>query len=152
MSTENLSLQKLLCKILTKSIIDKFHNVLQKNNISHNKLSTESGKVSSAFNKTFNNAEQLTLSSFLRYWYAALSITNSDINTGPFTLEEFIKDEELRLLKLICSLKDYSFDEIESNDIQFLKHLKYHFDLLQKNNRLTTDEITVYNKLCDPSN
>lgn len=147
MMNETLSLQKLLCKILNKSIIDKFHNELEKNNINHNKLSADSGKNLSAFNKTFNNAEQLSLSSFLRYWYAATTLTNSTMDNSPFGLENFIQEEEIHILKLICSIKDCGINYLESEDIQLLKHLKYHFDFLQKNKKLTEDEIEVYNKI-----
>lgn len=152
MTNENLSLQKLLCKILNKSIIDKFHNELQKNNINHTKLSIESGKNPSAFNKTFNNAEQLTLTSFLRYLYAASDITSSNVNTSHFALDTFIQDEELKILNLVCSVKDCPTDEFAPEDVQFLKHLKYHFDFLQKNNKLTQDEILIYNKLYNSIN
>lgn len=147
MTNENLSLQKLLCKILNKSIIDKFHNKIQKNNINHNKLSIEAGKHPSAFNKTFNCAEQLTLSSFLRYWYAASNITNSTSDTESFPLAEFVQAEELNLLKLICTLKDCRLDSLEPQDVRFLKHLKYHFDFLLKNKKLTDDETEIYNNI-----
>jgi hypothetical protein len=147
MTNESLSLQKLLCKILNKSIVDKFHNELQKNNINHNKLSTDAGKHPSAFNKTFNNVEQLNLSSFLRYWYAASTLTSSSLNSGPFSLDNFIQVEELHILRLICSIKDSSVDSLENTDIQLLKHLKYHFDFLQKNNNLSKEEIEIYNKI-----
>jgi hypothetical protein len=147
MANESLSLQKLLCKILNKSIVDKFHNELQKNSINHNKLSTDAGKHPSAFNKTFNNVEQLTLTSFLRYWYVASTMTSSSLNFGPFSLDNFIQDEELHILRLLCSIKDSSVDYLESADIQLLKHLKYHFDFLQKNNKLSKEEIEVYNKI-----
>lgn len=147
MINESLSLQKLLCKILNKSIVDKFHNELQRNNINHNKLSIDAGKHSSAFNKTFNNMEQLSLSSFLRYWYAASNLTSSSLNSGPFSLNNFIQDEELQILRLICSIKDSSIDSLENSDIQLLKHLKCHFDFLEKNNKLAKEEIEIYNKI-----
>lgn len=152
MSNENLSLQKLLSKILTKSILDKLHNQLQKNNISHNRLSVSAGKNHSAFNKTFNTYEQLTLSSFLRYLYAASSMTNSTISDGPFQFSNFIHTEELEILKLISLIKDCNLDSLENKDILFLKHLKYHFDILQKNSKLTKDEIDIYNKLYNSIN
>lgn len=143
----NQSLQSLLCKILNKSIIDKFHNELQKNNINHTTLSIESGKHHSAFNKTFNKAEQLELSSFLRYWYAASTITNSTVTTGAFALENFIQEEEVKILALISSTKDSSITSLDRNDIQFIKHLKFHFDFLYKNKKLTTEEIKVFNQI-----
>ncbi|MBU3201734.1 hypothetical protein LL037_08410 [Clostridium estertheticum] len=152
MSNENLSLQQLLCKILNKSIIDKFHNELQKNNIRDSNLSIKSGKNPSAFNKTFNNAEQLTLSSFLRYLYAAADISNSAMNSKPFALDTFLQDEDIKILELICSIKDCTIDELDPDAIKFLKHLKYHFDFLQKNNKLTQNQICVYTKLYNKIN
>lgn len=149
MSNNSISLQKLLCKILNKSIVDKFHNELDKNNINHNALSITSGKIHSAFNKTFNSCEQLSLSSFLRYWYAASCLTNSSTSSGPFSLDNFIQDEELNILRLICSIKDSDINCLENEDIQFLKHLKYHFNFLRKNNKLTQEEIIVYTKICN---
>lgn len=147
MTEDNLYLQKLLSKILNKKIVDKFHNKLKENNINHTELSIKSGKNPTAFNKTFNNGEQLTLISFLRYWYSASSLKNVSFNTASFSIEEFIQPEELELLRMICLVKDYNLDSLEYNDIKFLKHLKYYYDLLKANKKLSAQEIQIYEKI-----
>ena len=84
---DNATLQKLLIKILNKIIIDRFHNELSKNSISHSELSIKAGKSPSAFNKNFNSCEQLTLASFLRYSYAATSLLGNKSINNQFSLD-----------------------------------------------------------------
>lgn len=145
---EILNLQQVLIKILNKRLIDKFNTKLYQHSINHNKLSITAGKNHSAFNKSYNKCEQLELSSFLRYVQAASILTNTDFFTGPFSLESLLKDD-LKLLNLICSIKDYNLYNIAEEDTIFLRHFKYEIDSLYKLKKVSNDEYLVFNKFID---
>ncbi|MBO8161841.1 MAG: hypothetical protein H0Z24_09445 [Thermosipho sp. (in: Bacteria)] len=152
MENKNLILQQLLSKILVKKIIDNFHNILADKNISHAELSRKAGKNEGAFNKTFNEAEDLKLSSFLRYWHAFKSLeeekySSSEDNAVKF--EDLLDSEAHRMLNLISQLKNYDLNFISIEDIKLLQSLKYYFKQLKNKNILTEREIAVYEKILE---
>ena len=143
---DNTVLQKILIKILNKAVIDRFHNELSKKSISHTDLSEKAGKVPGAFNKNFNSGEQLTLASFLRFSLAASELSNQDFYSGSFSLNNLLSTDELKLIQIICSLKDYDISNFSSQDILFFKHFIVYYDSLKYNNKLTQSEIYCFNK------
>jgi len=156
MDDKNLVLQKLLTKMLVKSVLNNFHNQLKREKISHAELSRKAGKLENAFNKTFNECEDPSFSSFLRYWHAFNSITeisDEKLNTkGSFQFEELIKKEDQKMLNLISQLKDYDLNSMAIEDKTFLKRLKYYFDILKLSKTLTDEEILIYEEICSSNN
>lgn len=154
MENKNLILQQLLSKILVKKVIDNFHNILADKNISHAEISRKAGKNEGAFNKTFNEAEDLKLSSFLRYWHAFKSLEKEkhSISTNDSVkFEDLLNSETRKILNLISHLKNYDLNSITAEDIKLLQSLRYYFKLLKDKNILTECEIAVYEKILESS-
>jgi succinate dehydrogenase flavin-adding protein (antitoxin of CptAB toxin-antitoxin module) len=153
MNNKNLILQQLITKMLVKSVLDNFHNQLKREKISHAKLSRKAGKPENAFNKTFNECEDPSFSSFLKYWHAFNSIRESSdgkLNTQEkFHFEDLIKKEDQNMLNFISQIKDYDLNSINTKDKTFLKRLKYYFDILKLSKSLTDEEISIYEEICN---
>ncbi|MDI3540737.1 MAG: hypothetical protein PWP66_275 [Thermosediminibacterales bacterium] len=146
MENKNLILQQLLSKILVKKVIDRFHNVLIDNKISHAEISRKAGKNEGAFNKTFNEAEDLKFSSFLRYWHAFKLLENGK-HSSPVKFEDLLDSEAHNILDLLSHLKNYDLNSISAEDIKLLQNLKYYYYQLRSKNALTKCEMDIYEKL-----
>lgn len=144
------TVQKLLQKILVWKFMGNMTRALKQRNLTHTELSKASGRVSSAFNKTINQVEDLRLSSFLRYWVVISELTADDGLHEKIVFEELI-DEEIR--RMIAVLSDLSYEDQPSHllisEREFFIGLRVHVEGLKKKHALGPEESETYELIAE---
>ncbi|GED01739.1 hypothetical protein [Bacillus atrophaeus] len=103
MSTE--TLQKFFEKVIAKKILDNIDSVLLREDIKQTQLSIRTGKSDNAFNKMLNEMKIPKLTTILRYLRSLNEILR-ERNRKEITLEQFIDDEVLEIIKVTNNIAD----------------------------------------------
>jgi len=139
------ALQSLFTKILSYRITRNIDKELKDKNINHLQLSEASGRFGNWFNRTYNQVEDMRLSTFLRAYVAVSRIPNMD----PLPLDSIFTEEVLKIASLKIDFYDNNPEDlIKENKLSlFLLGLKVYVDALEKLNIVTTEEVDAYDRV-----
>lgn len=132
--------------------------------IKHSNLSERAGRVRNAFNKTFNQVEDLRLSSFIRYWVTFLNLANelNEMGSVKYDVPDFnnLVDQEIQnivgLLSELSLYQDNLGDLVQllnskEDKSVFLRELfnglKVHVESMKAKKVITEEEYRIFIQL-----
>lgn len=140
--------QKLLSKVALQRFMQNFRRKLNELDVKDIEISKKSGRHQGAFNKTINEAEDLRLSSFLRYWDTALSIATE--HEVAIDFHDLMNEEVRKILQMVKEFSPSDLgDSIPNIHSKDLIDLKVYVDLLVKQKAITQAEQTAYYQIIE---
>ncbi|MEG8303676.1 hypothetical protein U3D89_09210 [Bacillus mojavensis] len=140
------TLQKFLEKVAAKKILDNINSVLSREDIKQKQLSIRTGKSDNAFNKMLNEMKIPKLTTILRYLESVNEILR-ERKSEEITLEQFIDDEALEIIKVTNNIADADLTVFLSDNKSLLKSTIYYFELLKKKKKISAEEEKIYIKI-----
>ncbi|MGZ9793873.1 hypothetical protein [Bacillus atrophaeus] len=144
MSTE--TLQKFFEKVIAKKILDNIDSVLLREDIKQTQLSIRTGKSDNAFNKMLNEMKIPKLTTILRYLRSVNEILR-ERNRKEITLEQFIDDEVLEIIKVTNNIADADITIFFRDNKNLLKSTIYYFEILKKKKKISAEEEKIYKEI-----
>lgn len=96
------SIQKLLKKALLYRLMTNVEKIVSNANLSHQEISSGTGRKGNWFNDAFNNNEDIQLSSLAK----VLSVINSKKVINQYQLKDIFDDKVLKISSVMSSLAD----------------------------------------------
>jgi hypothetical protein len=140
-------LQKILNKVISRKIMDKFNKFLSQHRITNRRISQCIGAPDNAFNKTINEMTIPSIVTIIRYVYATeqiLGIDKMDIYS-----KILIDDEIDRAVGILNQISDSDINDLIYENKDFFKSLDFYFSINQfkKDNPFTVEEINLYRRI-----
>ncbi|MEQ6378240.1 hypothetical protein RZN22_17130 [Bacillaceae bacterium S4-13-58] len=154
MNQPNQSEKELLIKLLHKVLlyritrnIDKELNVRK---ISHSEISGSTGRNSNWFNRSFNELEDMKITTFVKILAAVNKNVDATTNSNfqPVSIESVLDKETLRIASYTIDVSINDLDYLITNSTNFREFLIeirfYVVSLKALNNVLSSDELDAY--------
>ncbi len=140
------NIQKLLRKALLYRLITNIDKIVSTAGISHQELSTNTGRKGNWFNDAYNNNEDIRISSLAK----VLSVVNNKIDIKQFSISNLYDEKVLRISSVISSLADEN--SLSINDFIFSEKdlfidLVGDWGSLSSKKKLTSEEESCYQEL-----
>lgn len=149
-------LQGLLNKVLLYRITRNLDKELQDRRISHAELSGSTGRSGNWFNRTFNELEDMRISTFIKSLTAINKIISGNSNFKPVEVQSVL---DIQLFKIASVSIDLSMNGIEhllNNDPaipKFFADIKFYVDAIKAlNNTISDEELQAYEKILNQLN
>ena len=139
-------LQKILQKITTYKMMDNLDKQLKEHKLPRSKVAQEAGRSVNALNKIFAEAEDLRMSTFLRYWLTINEILLQE-KQPPLAFESLIDAEMKDIIRVAAYVADEGVDYTVKEDRSLFSSMKVHFLQLEKSNALSDIEIQLINRI-----
>lgn len=149
---ENTLLQNLLNKVILYRFSRNLDKELQIRRISHAELSGSTGRSGNWFNRTFNELEDMRISTFIKSISAINKIISKKENVKPVEIEVILDKELLKIASVSIDLSMNSIEHLLQNDKEitrfFLEEIRYYVDALRAHNcKLSDDEFSAYEQI-----
>jgi hypothetical protein len=149
---EKAILQSLLTKIILYRFTRNFDKILQNQRISHAELSAATGRASNWFNRTYNELEDMRVSTFIKSMAAVNKILSQRGNDNQINPLDSIFDQELlRIASVFLDLSLFEPQELLDSDesmTAFFIGLKVYVDALKgMDAAVSPEEIAIFEKL-----
>ncbi|MFI8712838.1 hypothetical protein [Brevibacillus brevis] len=153
---ESAVLQGVLNKILLYRFTRNLDKELQDRKISHAELSGTTGRSGNWFNRTFNELEDMRVSTFVKSLSAINKIISGNDKFKPVEVHSVIDDELFRLASVSIDLSMNGVEYLLENDPEirmFFLDIKFYVDALKAlNDVLSEEEIQAYEQLMNRLN
>ncbi|WIM41140.1 hypothetical protein PO903_09810 [Paenibacillus sp. PK4536] len=145
-------LESLMKKILIYRFTRNIDKILHDNKISHHEISMNSGRNNNWFNRTFNDLEDMRISSFLKMLSAMNKLSGNTKNQlKPFNLEDILGNDVLDISSILNDLNSDDLDHLLQHDKELaesLNNLKFYFDTIQGFDSIVSkEEIDAYDRI-----
>jgi hypothetical protein len=142
-------LQELLNKIMLYRITRNLNNELQTRNIKHYKISEATGRSGNWFNRTFNDLEDMRLTTFIKLVASVPKVVTENNTKEPVPVTSIMTEEVMEIASLLLDLNDIEISDLLDPDAgkrEFFKELKPYVDLLENANKASKEETEAYNR------
>lgn len=130
------ALREILSKYCSHLIIQE---LLRRTTKDQSAISEAAGKEKNAISKNQSEAEEITVSTFLRYWEAVRSSTKEEV-----ALDDIYTPEIQKTVHLICLVKDLpDFKEFIVSEKDFFNNHSFRNLILNKKKHLSPDQQAV---------
>jgi hypothetical protein len=116
-------LQGMLNKVLLHRFTRNLDKELQDRKISHAKLSGSTGRTGNWFNKTFNELEDMRISTFVKSLSAINNIISGNSNFKPIEMNTVLDTELFKIASVIIDLSINETEHLVKNDPDITKFL-----------------------------
>lgn len=153
---ESVLLQGLLNKVFLYRFTRTLDKELQDRKISHAELSGATGRSGNWFNRTFNELEDMRISTFVKSLSAINKIINGNDKFKPVEVHSVIDDELFKLASVSIDLSMNGVEHLLKNDPEirmFFVDIKFYVDALKAlKDVLSEEEIQAYDQLLNRIN
>lgn len=140
-------IQKLLNRIAAVKFLDNFKKKAIELNIKSYELSRAAGKIENAFSKTYSEMEDPRLSSFLRFWHAALNIVEArGEKADELNFNSLIDSELKEILTILNDINEADLKEFLRRHREFFLGLYVYVQLLKNKKAAAEEEIDAYER------
>ena len=140
------SIQKLLRKALLYRIMTNVEKLVSNSGLSHQKISSSTGRKGNWFNDAYNNNEDIHLSSLSKI----LSVVNDHTEINQYQLTDIFDKKVLRLSSVMSSLADETEATINNfiiSELDLFIDLLGDWGSLDSKNKLSSQEHTCFEEL-----
>ncbi|WP_044640741.1 hypothetical protein [Risungbinella massiliensis] len=149
-------LQELLNKVLLYRLTRNLDKELQNRKISHAELSGSTGRKNNWFNRTFNELEDMRISTFIKSLAAINKIISNTSKFSPVEVQAVIDEEILNIASVIIDLSMNDVRYLLNNDPdlpKFFEDIKFYVDSLRAlKNVLSLEESDAYDRVLNRIN
>lgn len=128
--------------------MDKLDKELQERKIPRSKVSEEAARGPTTFNKTFSEAEDLRMSTFLRYWFSIMKIIERE-EKEPIKFDSMLDDEMREVVEIAVQIADDELEYVVNNNKEFFMGIKIYVKELKKSKALTQEEMEIFSEILD---
>jgi hypothetical protein len=140
---DNVLLQGLLNKVILYRFTRNFDKILQDRKISHAELSESTGRKGNWFNRTFNELEDMRISTFIKSVAAVTKILNERGQSEPIDITSIINEELIEIATVSIDLTIIDIEDLLSPDsglTDFFLKLKVYVDSMKALNDIVSQE------------
>ncbi|PEJ58839.1 hypothetical protein CN692_07635 [Bacillus sp. AFS002410] len=143
-------LQGVLHKIILYRVTRNINNELVSRKIKHYQLSEATGRIGNWFNRTFNNLEDMRVSTLIKLISAVSKIHSDQNRDNPLLITSIIDNEIMEIASVLLDLNDVEIEDLLSPDsgiTEFIINLKFYVDSLESNDDISPKESDVYDRI-----
>ncbi|EKN69288.1 hypothetical protein BABA_10511 [Neobacillus bataviensis LMG 21833] len=143
-------LQGVLHKIILYRVTRNINNELVSRKIKHYQLSEATGRSGNWFNRTFNNLEDMRVSTLIKLIAGVTKIVNVQNKDNPISITSIIDDEIMEIASVLLDLNDVEIEDLLSPDsgmTDFFINLKFYVDSLETTDGISPEESDVYGRI-----
>ncbi len=143
------ALQRLLYRIAVKRLMEAFDAALDRAKIARRRLSEEAGMPPNAFTSTKNEMEDPRLSTFLRYYCAAVRLLSS-MGAEEISVDSMIRDSAAaKIIDLADEIALAGAGALSDEDsMRLFASLKQDVLLLTKKGAVSEEELAAFSAVC----
>lgn len=146
LTNDNKLLQELLNKIMLYRFTRNIDRELENRKISHAALSRSIGRSGNWFNRSFNELEDMRISTFIKL---IVSLPKISSHKNDFIQINSILDKELfEIASVLIDLKDNNLEHLlhpDANMTNFFLKIKVYLDSIKKT--VSQEELDAYNRV-----
>jgi hypothetical protein len=142
-------LQELLNKIMLYRITRNLNNEMRTRKIRHYQISEATGRNGNWFNRTFNDLEDMRLTTFIKLIASVPKIATENNTKDPVPVTLILTEEVMEIASLLLDLNDVEISDLLDPDAgkrKLFKELKPYVDLLENANKASKEETEAYNR------
>ncbi|ODG91518.1 hypothetical protein BED47_07655 [Gottfriedia luciferensis] len=146
---DNELLQGVLHKVILYRVTRNLNNELVSRKIKHYQLSEATGRSGNWFNRTFNNLEDMRVSTLIKS-IAAVSKISKQNKDNPILITSILNNEIMEIASVLLDLNDVEIKDLLSPDsgmTDFFKNLKFYVDSLETTNDISVEESDVCGRI-----
>lgn len=153
---DNILLQGLLNKVILYRFTRNLDKILQDHKISHAELSENTGRKGNWFNRTFNELEDMRISTFIKSVAAVSKILNEQRRSNPIDITSIITEELFEIANVSIDLTIVDIEDLlhpDSGLADFFLKLKVYVDSMKAlNNIVSQEEVDAYTRILEKLN
>lgn len=148
---ENVFLQSLLNKVILYRFTRNLDKVLGDRKISHAELSGNTGRSGNWFNRTFNEMEDMRVTTFLKTLSAINKIVDGNDKFRHAEVDAVLDEELFRIASFSIDLSMNDVEHLVQNDAdirKFFLDIRFYVDSLKAlDGKLSDDELVAYERI-----
>lgn len=148
---ENALLQGLLNKVILYRFTRNLDKELENRKISHAELSGSTGRIGNWFNRTFNELEDMRISTFIKSISAINKIISENDKFKPVEVHSVLDEELFKVASVSIDLSLNGVEHLLQNDTdvrRFFLEIRFYVDALKAlDGKLTEDENDAYERI-----
>ncbi|GED59947.1 hypothetical protein ABER61_00515 [Brevibacillus formosus] len=148
---ESALLQGLLNKVILYRFTRNLDKELEDRKISHAELSGSTGRSGNWFNRTFNELEDMRISTFIKSISAINKIISGNYKFKPVEVHKVLDEEMFKVASVSIDLSMNGVEYLLQNDAdmcKFFLEIRFYVDALKAlDGKLSYDEIHAYEQI-----
>lgn len=152
LSNDNSLLQGLLNKIVLYRFTRNLDKELRDREINHSQISLATGRSGNWFNRTFNEIEDMRISTLIKLTAAVSKIIAEKGKYKPIPMTALITEEILEIASVSYDLMDVEISEVLNSDpkmIEFFPKLKFYVDSLKTFKKSSHEETEAFYRVLE---
>jgi hypothetical protein len=123
----------LIHRLAVSKFLENLNVCLNKHGIRHSTLSQEAGRTVGSFNKTYNRVEDLSLSSFLRYWRSLQRLLEGVPTADMPHFEKLFDYEIQKMMDAAIELSTFEVEDVVTRERTLFKGMVALVERLKRN-------------------
>lgn len=149
-SNDSNLLQNLLNKIIRYRFTRNIDRELENRKISHAELSRSCGRNENWYNRSFNNLEDMKITTLVKLVAAVTKISDQKAKHEPFNINSVLDEELVVIASVLIDLKENNLKEIlhpDANMMEFFLKIKVYVNSMK--NLVTQEESDAYFRILE---